>query len=321
MLNAYWEYAGTRYKHKFQAIQASSNDVNSISFHLFDDPSFETYDWSIEPVESLKSLMKVRALQLRDTYPYLKLWFSGGADSTSVLNIFLDNNIFIDEIVVYRFGDDNLSNFEIDTYTLPYLKQIQNSIPNTKITIYNFNEEYYDQYLSDKWFFTKNALSPRHFHIPKIKGKNFCHIFCSLDPEIEVDNDRYYTTFWDTTGADELASYRNVELFYTTPSLPKLHAKQVYLLKKHLVTKDLKSQKYTIRNFLRDKPVAPEPDFLDRTFGGSENHLHVKDKYLFKKFDKRLLEKFRYVLNTKINNTPVMKSTLGFNAYRFELGD
>ena len=174
MLNSYWEYAGTRYKHKFKAIEASHGDVLGISYHLFED-SLSNYDWSTEPAQSFKSLMLQRALQLRDQYPYLKFCFSGGADSTTALNVFLTNNIHLDEIVVWRFGN-NLSNYEIDTYALPFLKNLQSQIPNTKITVYTYEEDYYKKYLDDRWFFTKNSLCPRHPYLPKIKGKNFCYI-------------------------------------------------------------------------------------------------------------------------------------------------
>ena len=123
MLNSYWEYAGTRYKNKFRAIDAANGKYKRITFHTFEDVSFNNYSWSIEPGTPLKQLQKERALQLRDTYDYIKLWFSGGADSTTMLNTFLDNNIHIDEIGVYRSSidgdfDNNLGDYEINTHTV-----------------------------------------------------------------------------------------------------------------------------------------------------------------------------------------------------------
>jgi hypothetical protein len=137
MINSYWEYAGTQYKSKIKAIEASGGDISSISFFAFSD-SFYSYSWDIEPTESWEELLLQRALLLREKYKYLKLWFSGGADSTTVLNTFLRNNIYIDEIVVYRFAiNDNFlnkSNHEIDNYTTPFLKNLNNILINTKIT-------------------------------------------------------------------------------------------------------------------------------------------------------------------------------------------
>ena len=112
MINTYWEYAGTQYKTKIKAIEASGGDVHSISFFAFAD-SFYSYSWDKEPTESWEELLLERALTLREKYKYLKLWFSGGGDSTTVLNTFLRNNIYIDEIIVYRFAiNDNLLKFE-----------------------------------------------------------------------------------------------------------------------------------------------------------------------------------------------------------------
>ena len=91
MLNLYWEYAGTRYRSKFRALDAANGNYKGITFRIHESEDFDNYTWSIEPTPSLKELQKQRALQLRDSYPYLKLWFSGGADSTTVLNTFLDN--------------------------------------------------------------------------------------------------------------------------------------------------------------------------------------------------------------------------------------
>ena len=321
MLNAYWEYAGTRYKHKFQAIQASNKDIDNITYHMFDGDVFENFDWSIEPAESLKSLMTTRAYQLRDQYPYLKFWFSGGADSTSALNIFLDNDIFIDEICVFKFGN-NLSNYEIDNYTLPHLREIKHLIPNTKITTYTFDEEYYREYLNDKWFFTKNALCPRHFHLPKIKGKNFCHIFCACDPQLQFEDGEYKIVLYDTHTTGELASYRNIELFYTSPSLPELHSKQCHILKRHLTPDfDLEDEKRVLREYLRYEPIAPTPSFLKKNYGNIQAmHVQPKNKYIFQTMDKFFTSQLRYVLNTKINGIPVFRTVKGYSAHKFSLG-
>ena len=322
MLNSYWEYAGTRYKHKFKAIEASHGDIHNITFNMYESDAFHNYDWSIEPANSFKSLMLTRALQLRDDYSYLKFCYSGGADSTSILNVFLANNIFIDEIIVWRFGN-NLSNYEVDEYTIPFLKSIQSKIPKTKITIYNYGEEYYREYLNDKWFYTRNSLCPRHTYLPKINGKNFCYIFGGIDPHLEFENGQYYATFYDTNTVGELAPFRNIELFYTSPSLPELHAKQVHIMKKNLKPGfTLEDQKVTLRKLLRDAPVAPTPDFLSKNWGNIVSmHFQKKSTFVHKEMGSFFSDQFRYLLNTKINGRAVYRSMLGYSAHKFALGD
>tara|TARA_Y100001972_G_scaffold123031_1_gene169618 strand:+ start:1679 stop:2647 length:969 start_codon:yes stop_codon:yes gene_type:complete len=321
MLNSYWEYAGTRYRHKFRAIEASHGDIQNISFKMFENKTFQNFDWSIEPAQSFKSLMKLRALQLRDSYPYLKFCFSGGADSTTVLKVFLENNIFINEIVVWKFGN-NLSNYEIDQYTIPYLKQLQKDIPKTKITIYTYNYDYFQKYFNDKWFFTKSSLCPRHPYLPKINGNNYCYIFSHIDPMLEYENGEYYCTFYDTSGAGELTGLNNIELFYTSPDFPELHAKQVHVIKKHLKpTSTFEDQKIILRKYLRDEPIAPTPDFLLKDWGNLPTmHFQRKTIYIHKEMGRSFSDKYRYLLNTKINGLPAVRGVLGYSDTKIPIG-
>ena len=63
MLNSYWEYAGTRYRNKFQAIDASNGKVRDISYHIFPDSSFDTFDFS-----SKNSHLTARAIMTTDSF-------------------------------------------------------------------------------------------------------------------------------------------------------------------------------------------------------------------------------------------------------------
>lgn len=116
-----------------------------MTFH-FHDEVFERIDWSIEPPFDIDLLYKMRAQQIRDKYKYVILQLSGGLDSTQVLEIFLDNNIFIDEIQTFHhysgtkaFMSDksvlkDLSMlFEYQLAVIPLLKWVKEVSPNTKI--------------------------------------------------------------------------------------------------------------------------------------------------------------------------------------------
>ena len=69
-------------------------------FLYYYDKEFASSDWKTEPKKSLKELYKERAEQIRAKYAYLILAFSGGHDSTQVLETFYYNNIHIDEILL-----------------------------------------------------------------------------------------------------------------------------------------------------------------------------------------------------------------------------
>jgi len=326
-LNSYWEYAGTRYKHKFKAIEASRGDVHNISFNTFNS-SFENYDWTKEPAESFEYLMRERAFMLRDTYPYIKLWFSGGNDSTTVLRVFLENNIHIDEINVYRYlVEDNSSNQEVNNFTLPYLKSIQHLIPNTKIKTYLWDHEYYREYFGDKWLETRNHLTTRHFHIPNIRGKNYCNLFCGHEPSIHKINGKYFITFWDTDVYGEISGFKNIELFFTTPDFPKLHAKQTYLIKNYLEENKLEvprgpAYKELVRTKFRDSAIAPEPEYFSKRYtGGVQEWISPKDRALLSGMSIHDRDKYKYIMSTRINNFPIIQLYQGYHTPMIQLGD
>jgi hypothetical protein len=330
MINSYWEYAGTQYKTKIKAIEASGGDISSISFFAFTD-YFYSYSWDKEPIESWEELLLERALILREKYKYLKLWFSGGADSTTVLNTFLRNNIHIDEIIVYRFAlNDNFlnkSNYEIDEYTTPFLKTISKVIPNTKITYMDFGKDYYDKYLGDKWLHTKSSLDLRNYHIPKIRGKNYCNIFCDLTPEVYYDKGSWYSDLWDTSQLGELASYVNIELFYSTEDFPKLHAKQLHITKKYLKENKLYSlrtntdeYKQIVRDLTRVSPVVAVTSSFSKTITVSLFN-NPKNIQLLKYANTDQLDIYKAIISTKIRGKSLINLFIGYKAGTLCLGD
>ena len=330
MINTYWEYAGTRYKTKIKAIEASGGDISSISFFTFTN-SFYSYSWDKEPTESLEELLLERALILREKYKYLKLWFSGGADSTTVLNTFLRNNVYIDEIIVYRFAlNDNFlnkSNYEIDGYTTPFLKNIQNAIPNTKITYMDFGKDYYDKYLGEKWLHTKSSLDLRNYHIPKIRGKNYCNIFCDLTPDVYYDKGYWYSDLWDTSQLGELASYVNIELFYSTEDFPKLHAKQLHITKKYLKNNKiytLRTNTHEYKQIVRDLTRLTPVVSLITSFKKSKTislFNNPKNIQLLKYADKVQIDKYTSLLATKIRGKSLINLFIGYKAGTLSLGE
>ena len=68
----------------------------------YHDAVFGQHQWDIEPIFDLKELYRQRALQLREAYDHVVLFYSGGVDSWNILKTFIDNNIPLDEI--YMFG-------------------------------------------------------------------------------------------------------------------------------------------------------------------------------------------------------------------------
>jgi hypothetical protein len=70
----------------------------------FNDEVFSSHNWATEPPESLDELYRIRAEQIRARYDYIVVFYSGGADSTNILQTFLKNNIKIHSyVIIYNY--------------------------------------------------------------------------------------------------------------------------------------------------------------------------------------------------------------------------
>lgn len=117
-------------------------------FYYYDN-LFSQFDWKTEPTVSLQQLYKERAQQIRDDYEYVILCYSGGNDSSNILETFYFNDIHIDEIVVVgalsqdktKNTDDN-HNADIYLNVIPTLNSM--NLPNTKITVVDYTNFFRD---------------------------------------------------------------------------------------------------------------------------------------------------------------------------------
>ena len=220
--------------------------------------NFNIFDWSKEPTESWKELKKQRAQHIRDNYDYVVLYCSGGSDSTTVLNSFYDNNIYIDEIVttVYDKFDslclsgkkafsDVYKNNLFGKYTVVNLKfdKIKNFLKN-------------DLYLEESPDFTGGLHSIARFNLdylekfdfinPSKRSGNVCHLYGTDNPIIYKDNE----TFYARESINFLASYyKKNTSFFSSPEFPNIHIKQCYIMAKAIK----KFNDVNYRDIIRDE--------------------------------------------------------------------
>jgi hypothetical protein len=166
--NGYYTYNGKMFFAREDAFDAMllNNDLSGQILFNYNDPIFVNINWTKDPKISISSLYRMRAQQIRDKYKYVILSFSGGSDSTQVLQTFLNNDIFIDEIQVstldkmtHRFDKQELAKdrdlgyiMEYEYAVKPMLKIVKEKSPDTKITIHDASDYLHDQ-LSEKKFF------------------------------------------------------------------------------------------------------------------------------------------------------------------------
>lgn len=87
------------YYNKHLAVMAGMRSGQSVQFYCQDD-YLQKFDWTQEPAQSLRELMARRARELRDQHERLILLWSGGTDSHTIYNVFKENQIHLDEIII-----------------------------------------------------------------------------------------------------------------------------------------------------------------------------------------------------------------------------
>ena len=242
-----------------------------LKFYFHDD-FFIKQQWKVEPTESLNELYKQRAQQIRDKYEYVVLCYSGGADSTQILESFYYNNIHIDEILVVgalsqdseKSVDEN-HNGDLYHNVFPTLNQFK--LPNTKITLID-----YTKYFNDPNFFTLIKQYGPEYHnyigtyssvhnlfwydLPLFfrSDKQIAFIFGAEKPKViyHKDTGKFCATFMDSSLTDygfryNYGSGKRVN-FYTDPDAIKL------MIKQH----------HVVKNFLLENIIGKDPMIYDR---------------------------------------------------------
>lgn len=233
-------------------------------------------DWTKEPIESLKELYRQHAQFLRDTYDYIILYFSGGSDSTTMVNAFLDNNILPDEVVTVTYEKIDLPCFD-GIYAANYLKSknyegkyTQISIPfsviNTTVKSDNLIDVWSQNFTGALHGFSRMSVDQyEKFHlIPIINRKeNIAHVFGIDDPKVVRINDRFYISHSIKPQVMFNGSmYNNVVKFFTNRHFPKIYVKQAHIIAKAMQKLNVETlPKDIINKLIRDdhNPLISPP--------------------------------------------------------------
>lgn len=264
--SGYWTVNNKYFFDKAECLRYATRIKNyDVRFYFYDD-FFNMLDWTQEPTESLTEIYAKRARQLREKYDYILIAFTGGSDSTTVLNSFLDNGLVVDEIITmyptkviekmlpsFNRQDTSASNlmFEYTEAALPKLREVTKNHPNIKITTIDWSENSIDIIGSGnghKLPLAGTGASPSlagHFMLGEImrsyENKGSVSCVAGLDkPRIRYNplTKEYSLYFIDITVAwgkhnnYSLAGYQpNIEFFYYTIDMPELIKKQCCVVK------------------------------------------------------------------------------------------
>jgi hypothetical protein len=308
----YWEISGTYFFDKSECLRyATANGILDIKYHFFDS-AYQTYNWSQEPEESLEQLYAQRAQQLRDKYDYLILSFSGGADSSNILNTFINNNIKLDEVfceypistlhdnVVISAAnkDPALISYEWKVAAKPRLEQLSKTHPDIKITVEDATEFSINAITSNNLhsFFrsgtTANAHGGRYHKLYELARSREKHgtVCCinGLDkPRIiyNVEKDTFFSVYSDFNNVYTHSPHyvfggepAAIEYFYLTYDFPKISVKQAHRLKREI----LKIRADKNSNLYNELLLNPSPSSNVHIF---DAHHDVFKKALYKTWD------------------------------------
>jgi hypothetical protein len=255
---------------KIQACIYATQTSQQLTWH-FNEEIFEKYNWGVEPDESLDLLYDLKTRELRETYDYIIISYSGGADSHNIVESFLRQGLHIDELIVntmeranqkFTIIDPNVKNPEnaaAEHYlqTIPRLKEIQKRSPKTKISILDMTDYLLDSWLAvgdAGWIMDKReGLNPlnvtrfNYIHFNDVrkqfdKDKKISLILGVEKPRTFIHtNGKFYIRFTDRatniiTIAEHIKDYPNavVEYFYWSPDSIRILCKQAHVVKKWL---------------------------------------------------------------------------------------
>lgn len=253
----YWQCAGQFFHNKLFAAIHSKHTGQPYTFH-FNDEVLSQINWTVEPAGDISELYRRRAQQLRDKYDHIVIFYSGGADSSTILKTFLLNNIHVDEIVswgAWANGIDKQShilNSEVMIAGAPVIKKAISQ--GTKFTHFNYMDIFDRVFNSTEWVarsdwrMTPEAEFRRYifFDRPVMqdlveKGKRVALLFGRDKPRVVFDRNAFWYTTLDLTMGQDL--YPEVfggefagpypEWFYSNIEVPEIMVKQAHMILRH----------------------------------------------------------------------------------------
>ena len=279
----YYQVGSQRTYSKLEAIEIH-NRTGTHPEWVFNHKSFAAHNWRQEPQETLQELYRQRAQQIRNQYDYLVLFYSGGSDSTNILNTFIDNDIKLDECASFwAQGADNDfdSHFstEVAKVAIPKMKQL----PQVQHRLLDLSEIMDQVYTTgdvkfDWIYFMNTYFSPNNYvrsHLRRLipayrqlidSGKSVCFIWGAEKPRVHTVNSCYGVRFQDLVD-NVVSPYQQQfpaagefdELFYWSPEFSQGLIKQSHIIMRYLKTAPINpvdfvdvNQRYNYGSTVRD---------------------------------------------------------------------
>jgi hypothetical protein len=261
-LNGNYIVNGTPIKNKLQALLEASKTTAKVQWTFFDE-IFESATKKFNKHEiSLKELYRDRAQQLRDSYDYLILNYSGGSDSHNILMTFLEYGIKLDHIYIQwpeKLMDKGIytpnaidrtnANFhsEWDLVIKKDLEWLAKNHPEIKIEINDWTTTVKEQFYKDDIFANDVSNLPSIARAQKqntfstiegtlaLQGKKVASIFGVDKPCVVKQKNQWFFYFVDTAcmAQPNPDNPHGTEYFYWSPNFPDIAIAQALAMKNY----------------------------------------------------------------------------------------
>ena len=241
-----WTCNGLTFDIKWQAIREQNRSGQPI---LLESPrEYDSYPMHQEPKEAWDELLRERAQSIRDQSKRVNIMLSGGRDSTKVVDTFVSNGIFIDEITCIKHGIPE-ADHEVDNVALPYLAGLDLD-PRTRVNVITRSIQDYKRHYADPYWIEKETRGLlMQFRLTNL-SENLCYdnsdsgtawVSGKEKPTLVFKNGKWYFYFLDHNIEPNQSTYDNAVFFYSGSA--KVHAKQAHMLKNY-ITKTLPLEQY-----------------------------------------------------------------------------
>jgi hypothetical protein len=253
----YYDVGGVKTYSKLEAIELQKSTNQFPEWH-FNREVLDTVNWTKEPAVDLWELYKARARQIRNSFDYVVLFYSGGSDSFNMIDSWISADCKIDEIATWcndkaSRNKQDLMNSEIYLAALPEIKRFSNRADfNFRlIDISDLTAKISAQ--EDLLYLYSSVFSPHRMaaahlrqHVKEYadliaQGKKLCFVWGKDKPQMFYDERGHYVQFFDIND-DCVSALSQInyhqgwydELFYWTPDMPEITIKQAHILKRFL---------------------------------------------------------------------------------------
>ena len=277
---------------KIEAIKEHNSSGSAIKFHT--PSSYNKFDFTIEPTKTLEELCLGMAKKIRNEHEFVNLWYSGGCDSHYILQVFLENKIKIDKIIMVKSGYIN-ADFEINDYAIPFIKKT-----NLKYEIRVPDQEYYKNF-----YIKKNIQQPtqnnfwhhfrlnNHFENLRKESTDTANIFGKEKTKLCFVNNKWYTYLLDV----EVTHQPNQINFFCDD--PEIYAKQGHMVMNAMI-KNYSEKDYNhitnynqFQNFWNVAMGRYEVCKFPLKEMQSETHINNKDELAIKDSSQNLLDAWK----------------------------